>query len=154
MPFRLNHVIFYINFMLDLQPKVVYLDLIDAIYISKFCVENDQKQNWCQNINIQDVQNAVNIVTRRSSYTPPPLLSRLTTKPTKWPVWSQSLLYAQWVANDPTFLHAESKDSESDPSLRWGHMPFCWFCHAAAQIFLVLISHTEILVCMQEILIY
>ena len=71
-------------------------------------------------------------------------LSRLMTKPTKWhmrpaktqirlgirPVWSESLLNAQWVAKDPSFLHADSEDS--DLSLRLAHMPFCWFCHEAA----------------------
>ena len=28
------------------------------------------------------------------------------------PVWSESLLCAQWVAKDPSFLHAESEDSD------------------------------------------
>ena len=28
------------------------------------------------------------------------------------PVWSESLLWAQWVAKDPRFLHADSEDSE------------------------------------------
>ena len=28
------------------------------------------------------------------------------------PVWSESLLCAQWVAKDPSFLHADSKDSD------------------------------------------
>ena len=46
------------------------------------------------------------------------------TKPTKWyvhpaktqislgirPVWSESSLCAQWIAKDPIFLHADSKD--------------------------------------------
>ena len=53
-------------------------------------------------------------------------MSRLMTKPTKWfvraaktqislgtcPVWSESLLCAQWVAKDPIFLHADSEDSD------------------------------------------
>ena len=53
-------------------------------------------------------------------------MSRLTTKPTKWyvrpaktqislsirPVWSESSLCAQWVAKDPSVLHADSKDSD------------------------------------------
>ena len=53
-------------------------------------------------------------------------LSRSTTKPTKWhvrpaktqfslgicPVWSVSSLYAQWVAKDPRFLHADNEDSD------------------------------------------
>ena len=28
------------------------------------------------------------------------------------PVWSESSLYAQWVAKDPSFLHADSEDSD------------------------------------------
>ena len=28
------------------------------------------------------------------------------------PVWSESSLCAQWVAKDPNFLHADSKDSD------------------------------------------
>ena len=52
----------------------------------------------------------------------------------------QSSLCAQWVAKDPSFLHADSKDwsdcadVQADLSLRWAHMTFCWFCHEAAQI--------------------
>ena len=59
-------------------------------------------------------------------------MSRLMTKPTNWhvhpaktqislgirPVWSESSLCAQWVAKDPTFLHADSEDSD-----RTGRMP-------------------------------
>ena len=57
------------------------------------------------------------------------------TKPTK-------LLSAQRVAKDPSFLHADSEDSDqtgrmprlirdwadaqADLSLRWVHMPLCW----------------------------
>ena len=72
------------------------------------------------------------------------------TKPTKWhvrpaktqislgvrPVWSESLLCAQWVAKDPSFLNADSEDwsdwakAKADLSLHWAHMPFCWICHA------------------------
>ena len=53
-------------------------------------------------------------------------LSRLVTKPTYWhvrpaktqislgirPVWSESSLWLQWVAKDPSFLHADSEDSD------------------------------------------
>ena len=51
------------------------------------------------------------------------------------PVWSESSVCAQWVSKDPSFLHADSKDWSdwADPSLHWAHMPFCWFCHEAAQ---------------------
>ena len=61
---------------------------------------------------------------------------RLATKPTKWhvrpaktqislgirPVWSESSLCAQWVAKDPSFLHADSEDSDQTgrmPRLIW-----------------------------------
>ena len=66
-------------------------------------------------------------------------ISRNTTKPTKWPmrpaktqislgnrsVWSksdQSLLYAQWLAKDPTLLRADRVDSDQTgrmPRLVW-----------------------------------
>ena len=81
-------------------------------------------------------------------------MSRLMTKPNKMtvcpaktqislgihPVWSGSFLCAHWVAKDPSFLHVDSEDwsdwavAQADLSLRWAHMPFCWFCHEAAQI--------------------
>ena len=75
------------------------------------------------------------------------------TKPKKWhvpaktqislgirPVWSDSSLCAQWVAKQPSFLHADSEDwsdwadAQADPSLCWAHMSLCWFCHEAAQL--------------------
>ena len=74
-------------------------------------------------------------------------LNCLMTKPTKWLwaqqrlcVWSGSLLSAQLVAKDPSFLHVDSEDwsdwadAQADPSLHWAHMPFCWFCHEAAHL--------------------
>ena len=51
------------------------------------------------------------------------------------PDWSESSLCAQWVVKDPSFLHADGEDwsdwayAHADLSLRWAHMPFCWFCH-------------------------
>ena len=45
---------------------------------------------------------------------------------------------AQWVAKDPSFLHADSEDwpdwadAQADLSLSWAHMTFCWFYHEAA----------------------
>ena len=81
-------------------------------------------------------------------------LSHSMSKPTKWhaglaktqislhicPVWSESLLCAQWVAKEPNFLPADSEDSDQTGwmprlimSLRWVHISICWFCHAAAQ---------------------
>ena len=63
-------------------------------------------------------------------------MSRLMTKPTKWhvcpaktqislgirPVWSESSPCAQRVAKDPSFLHADSEDSDQTgrmPRLIW-----------------------------------
>ena len=44
------------------------------------------------------------------------------------PVWSESSLCAHWVAKDPRFLHADSKDSDqTDLSLRWAHTHFVGF---------------------------
>ena len=62
------------------------------------------------------------------------------------PVWSESSFCTQWVAKDPSFLHEASKDwsdwtdIQADLSLRWAHMPFCWFFHEAAHFHCV-ISH-------------
>ena len=63
-------------------------------------------------------------------------MSRIVTKPTNWqvrpaksqislgirPVWSESLLWAKWIAKDPSFLQADSKDSDQTgwmPRLIW-----------------------------------
>ena len=56
------------------------------------------------------------------------------------PVWSKSTLCAQWVAKDPSFLHADSEDwsawaslwsdwadAQADLSLRWAHSNFVGF---------------------------
>ena len=81
-------------------------------------------------------------------------MSHLVSKPTKChvrpaktqislgirPVWLESSLCAQRVAKGPSFLHADSEDSDqtgrspgwSESSL--GALSFCWFCHEAAHI--------------------
>ena len=84
--------------------------------------------------------------------------SLCTTKLTKWhvrpaktqislcihTVWSESLLSAHWVATDPRFLHADSKDSD-----RTGRMPrLIWVftgCtgHFVGFVMLRLISHAK-----------
>ena len=49
------------------------------------------------------------------------------------PVWSESSQSAQWVAEDPMFLHADSEDwsdwadAKADLSLRWAHSHFVGF---------------------------
>ena len=73
-------------------------------------------------------------------------MSRSMTKPTKWhvhpartqtslgicPVWSESLLCAQWVAKDPSFLHADTEDwldwvdAQTNWSLCLANRSFCW----------------------------
>ena len=70
-------------------------------------------------------------------------VSRDMTKPSKWlcaqrrlrSAWAsaqsdQSSLCASWVAKDPSFLRADSKDSDSS----LGAPSLCWFCHVAAQV--------------------
>ena len=44
-------------------------------------------------------------------------------------VWSESSLCAQLVAEDPSFLQADSEDWSD-----YTHVPFCWFCRAAAHL--------------------
>ena len=57
------------------------------------------------------------------------------------PGWSESSLCAQWVAKDPSFLHLDSEDwsdwadAQADLSLRWTHIPLCWFCQEMAHMF-------------------
>ena len=49
------------------------------------------------------------------------------------PVWSESSLCTQWVAKDPSFLHANIEDlsdwadAQADLSLRWVHSHFVGF---------------------------
>ena len=70
------------------------------------------------------------------------------TKPTKWhvrptktqislgicPIWSESLLCAQWVAKDPSFLYADSEDSDQT----WGMPRLIWVFAGAHSTLLVL----------------
>ena len=42
------------------------------------------------------------------------------------------------------FLQADIEDS--DQTDRWAHMPFCWFCHDAAQILLIAESSSYLFV--------
>ena len=85
-------------------------------------------------------------------------LNRLMTKPTKWhvrpaktqislcirPVWSESSLSAwrELGCSATHWAHSEDwsdwADAQADLSLRWAHMPFCWFSHEAAHFSFVL----------------
>ena len=47
---------------------------------------------------------------------------------------SESSLCAHWVAEDPIFfMRTWQTLIRLARCLRWSHMSFCWFCHAAAQ---------------------
>ena len=85
-------------------------------------------------------------------------MSHRTTKPTKWhvrpaktqislsirPVWRESSLCAPRIAEDPRRLQADSEYSDQNgrmPRLTWvfaGRLSFCWFCHAAAHMYIQL----------------
>ena len=117
-------------------------------------------EQWVQKIQMQAVWSGstllANICQLRSIMVrqKTEIMSRLMTKLTKWhvhpvktqislgirPVWSESSLCTQWVAKGSRFLHVDSEDSDQTglmPRLIWvfaGRMPFCWVCHAAAQI--------------------
>ena len=39
-----------------------------------------------------------------------------------YPLSAQRRLWSDWA------------DAQADLSLRWAHMPFCWFCHVAARL--------------------
>ena len=83
------------------------------------------------------------------------ILSHLMTKPTKW-LCIQRRLWSDW-ADPPSLIRvfavcsigssgpklsscgqqrlwSDWVDPQADLSLRWAPMPFCWFCHEAAQI--------------------
>ena len=47
--------------------------------------------------------------------------------------WGQRRLWSDWV------------DTQADPSLRWAHMPVCWFCHDAAQVTLQELNCSQML---------
>ena len=54
-------------------------------------------------------------------------MSRDMTKPTKW-LCTQRRLGSAWAS------------TQADPSCCWAQMPFCWFCHVAAQMFFLIFS--------------
>ena len=58
------------------------------------------------------------------------------------PVWSESSLCIQWVAKDPSFLHADKEDSDQT-----GRMPrLIWVLAGRTLILLVLSSRGSIAV--------
>ena len=58
----------------------------------------------------------------------PPSLIRVFAVPMKkdwvfsYPLSAQQRLWSDWA------------DAQAELSLRWAHMPFCWFCHALAHL--------------------
>ena len=87
--------------------------------------------------------------TQRLLFSLHPQISRLMTKLTMWhvrhaktqislgisPVWSESSLCAQWVAKDPSFLHADSEDSDQT-----GRMPRLIWVFAGRTVILLVLS--------------
>ena len=51
------------------------------------------------------------------------------------PVWSESSLCAQWVAKDPSFLHADSEDADQT-----GQMPRLIWVFAGRTVILLVLS--------------
>ena len=45
-----------------------------------------------------------------------------------YPLSAQRRLWSDWA------------DAQADLSLRWAHMPFCWFCHEVTQMLLLLFT--------------
>ena len=86
-------------------------------------------------------------------------LSCLTTKRTKWPVcpaktqislgihpvWSvfavrmKKHLMLSYPFSALRRLWSDWADAQADLSVRWVHMPFCWFCHEVAHLCTVMI---------------
>ena len=52
-------------------------------------------------------------------------------QPGQTPSLTRVFAVASGAAKDPSFLHADSEDS-----VQTGRMPFCWFCHEAAQYYM------------------
>ena len=46
-----------------------------------------------------------------------------------YPLSAQRRLWSDWA------------DAQADLSLRWAHVPFCWFCHEVAHFFIVMVWH-------------
>ena len=59
------------------------------------------------------------------------------------PVWSESLLCALWVAKDPSFLHADSEDSDQT-----GRMPSLIWVFAGHRTTLLVLSRGGSVVCL------
>ena len=65
------------------------------------------------------------------------------------PVWSVFAVRMQkaWVLSYPLSAQqitwSDWADAQADLSLRWAHMPFCWFCHALARIVLTVSIRME-----------
>ena len=78
-----------------------------------------------------------------SKYEPPhDKTNNVAVRPTKTqislgirPVWSESSLCAQWVAKNPTFLHADSEDSDQT-----GRMPRLIWVFAGRTVSLLVLS--------------
>ena len=114
-----------------------------AVFIQHgFCFISSYGWNCCVTYELHDVQNIlVYMLKLNQIWSEPPhdKTNKNDCAPSKdssaWasPQSDQSSLCAQWVAKDPSFLHADSEDwVDVQADLCWAHMPFCWFCHEVA----------------------
>ena len=128
---RFCYIDFMWHFILNLKPQEDSVSLLSRrrIHTPKIVVsaELEKQMRWVFDDNLRDN------------------LSRDMTKPTKWlctqwslgirPVWSEPLLCAEWVAKDPSFLHANSEDSDQT-----GRMPRLIWVFAGCTLTLLVLS--------------
>ena len=117
-------------FMTFPSPNLIFLcQYCKQDWNSKYCIwgyAKKMKKTWKQSLLFTTVQ--LILFKLRPRYEPPhDKTNKMTVHPAKTQisrVWSGSLLSAQWVAKDPSFLHADS--------LIWVFVDmqsFCWCCH-------------------------
>ena len=49
---------------------------------------------------------------------------------------AQRRFRSDYPLNAQRRFRSDWADAQADLSLRWAHMPFCWFCHEAAQLYM------------------
>ena len=102
------------------------------------------RSSGCVSVDIHPRSEDGNYPTKglQCSYEPPhDKTHKMTVRPEKTqislgihPDWSESSLCTQWVAKDPSFLHADSGDWSVWSESSLGTQPLCWFWHEAAHI--------------------
>ena len=88
---------------------------VQPVFIFPFSVLERERENY------------ILLSPKTSSMHPPSLIRVFFVRMTKayvlsYPLSAQRKLWSDWA------------DAQADLSLRWAHMPFCWFCHEAAHV--------------------